>query len=182
MRNSLVTGAAAISLALMPQMALAQSDVPGSTNSISDKRDAYKMNDAQKSAYEAWLEDRRADYDSWPYDYQVYFWSLEPAYQEGYWILSPEQRLAIYNMTEAQQREAWASVMKQMKVQPATTASATTFVSKPMVQGDMAPKLGHDYPICKGDVQDGCINPRAAGKNWGNRPLDYWPGKPASEM
>lgn len=37
-------------------------------------------------------------------------------------------------------------------------------------------------PICKGDVQDGCINPREAGLNYGNRPLNYWPGKPASSM
>ena len=39
-----------------------------------------------------------------------------------------------------------------------------------------------EYPICKGEIQDGCIQPRAAGKNWGNRPLDYWPGRPASEI
>ncbi|WP_156842170.1 hypothetical protein [Novosphingobium aquimarinum] len=45
-----------------------------------------------------------------------------------------------------------------------------------------ADAMDKDYPICKGDVQDSCINPREAGKNWGNRPLDHWPGKPASEM
>ena len=38
------------------------------------------------------------------------------------------------------------------------------------------------YDVCMKDDQDGCINPRAAGLKWGNRPLTYWPGKPASEM
>lgn len=36
--------------------------------------------------------------------------------------------------------------------------------------------------VCMNDTQDGCINPRAAGLKWGNRPLSYWPGKPASKM
>ena len=41
---------------------------------------------------------------------------------------------------------------------------------------------GKEYQVCSGDVTDNCINPRAAGLNFGNRALDYWPGKPASEM
>jgi hypothetical protein len=31
-------------------------------------------------------------------------------------------------------------------------------------------------------MQDSCVNPREAGLNYGNRPLNYWPGQPASEM
>lgn len=38
------------------------------------------------------------------------------------------------------------------------------------------------YDVCMSDTQDNCINPRAAGLKWGDRPLDYWPGKPASKM
>ncbi|WP_128892887.1 hypothetical protein [Erythrobacter sp. HKB08] len=41
---------------------------------------------------------------------------------------------------------------------------------------------GKVYDVCMKNDQDGCINPRAAGLKWGNRPLSYWPGKPASEM
>lgn len=41
---------------------------------------------------------------------------------------------------------------------------------------------GKDYPICSKTVSDGCINPREAGLKYGNVPLSYWPGKPASEM
>jgi len=38
-----------------------------------------------------------------------------------------------------------------------------------------------EYPLCSKTVTDSCINPREAGKNYGNRPLDHWPGQPASE-
>ena len=38
------------------------------------------------------------------------------------------------------------------------------------------------YDVCTADNQDSCINPRDAGLNWGNRELNYWPGKPASQI
>lgn len=41
---------------------------------------------------------------------------------------------------------------------------------------------GKVYDVCMNAQQDSCINPRAAGLNWGNRPLTYWPGQPASSM
>lgn len=41
---------------------------------------------------------------------------------------------------------------------------------------------GKVYAICKEGSQDDCINPRDAGLDWGNRELEYWPGKPASEI
>ncbi len=41
---------------------------------------------------------------------------------------------------------------------------------------------GRIYEVCMTAQQDSCIQPRAAGLKWGNRPLSYWPGKPASEM
>lgn len=41
---------------------------------------------------------------------------------------------------------------------------------------------GKVYDVCMKNDQDGCINPRAAGLDWGNRPLNYWPGQPASSM
>ena len=43
-------------------------------------------------------------------------------------------------------------------------------------------KDGKTYDVCMAEDQDGCINPREAGLDWGNRPLDYWPGQPASTM
>ncbi|MFN2100390.1 hypothetical protein [Altererythrobacter sp. MF3-039] len=44
-------------------------------------------------------------------------------------------------------------------------------------------KIGEKtYEVCTSDAQDGCINPREAGLKWGNTPLNYWPGKPASKI
>ncbi len=40
---------------------------------------------------------------------------------------------------------------------------------------------GQPVVVCTKTVQDSCINPREAGLDWGNRPLDHWPGKPGSE-
>lgn len=40
---------------------------------------------------------------------------------------------------------------------------------------------GRVYEVCRPGVEDACINPREAGLNFGNVPLTYWPGRPASE-
>ncbi len=40
---------------------------------------------------------------------------------------------------------------------------------------------GKIYEVCRDGKTDGCINPRDAGLDFGNVPLDYWPGRPASE-
>lgn len=41
---------------------------------------------------------------------------------------------------------------------------------------------GRIYDICIEDGQDSCINPRDAGLDFGTRELNYWPGRPASEI
>lgn len=33
------------------------------------------------------------------------------------------------------------------------------------------------YPVCAGEDEDGCIQPRAARLGWGDRPLQRWPGE-----
>jgi len=33
---------------------------------------------------------------------------------------------------------------------------------------------GRDWAVCTKKITDHCINPRAAGLAWGNRPLGYW--------
>jgi hypothetical protein len=44
-------------------------------------------------------------------------------------------------------------------------------------------KIGEfEYALCSKTVTDGCINPRDAGFDWGGVELDYWPGKPASQI
>jgi len=37
------------------------------------------------------------------------------------------------------------------------------------------------YPLCSRTITDECVNPREAGRNHGNRPLNYWPGRPAGK-
>ena len=39
---------------------------------------------------------------------------------------------------------------------------------------------GKEYAVCTATVKDSCINPREAGLNFGNVPLDHWPGQTAS--
>ncbi len=41
---------------------------------------------------------------------------------------------------------------------------------------------GKIYDVCMTAEQDRCINPRAAGLDFGNYPLQYWPGQPASSL
>lgn len=44
-------------------------------------------------------------------------------------------------------------------------------------------KVGeYEYAVCTPESQDGCINPREAGLNFGSTPLDHWPGAPASHL
>jgi len=40
---------------------------------------------------------------------------------------------------------------------------------------------GQVYDVCMNEAQDGCIQPRAAGLNWGDVPLNHWPGQSVSE-
>jgi hypothetical protein len=40
---------------------------------------------------------------------------------------------------------------------------------------------GRVHEVCREGRSDGCINPRDAGLDFGNVPLDHWPGRPASE-
>ena len=41
---------------------------------------------------------------------------------------------------------------------------------------------GRVYDVCTAGRTDGCINPRDAGLDEGNREINYWPGKPASQI
>lgn len=41
---------------------------------------------------------------------------------------------------------------------------------------------GYEVDVCREGQQDDCINPREAGLDFGGVPIDYWPGRPASEI
>ncbi|AKM11587.1 hypothetical protein AB433_06180 [Croceicoccus naphthovorans] len=81
-------------------------------------------------------------------------------------------------MTPEQQLAAWDSINAQIAAQQEPTK---VMASNATVEPAPAARTG-EYPICGGEIQDSCIQPRAAGKNYGNVPLDYWPGQPASQM
>ncbi len=70
---------------------------------------------------------------------------------------------------------------------PAVAQAQTNRATASVVERDSqgrATKVAADgrvYEVCRPGLTDACINPREAGLNFGNVPLDYWPGHPASE-
>lgn len=203
--KTLMQASAAIALGVatmaVPSVAAAQ-DAVGGTNSIEDKRGYDALDEAQKAEYDAWPAeyqdefwtypadyrtaywgwpaDYRTAYWAWPDSYQTYYWDLTPEQQTAWWALTDEQRGRILAMTPDQQLAAWESINAQIAAQQADEAE--TVMASDTVKNDIPPPRDGEYPVCGGDIQDSCIQPRAAGKSYGNVPLDYWPGKPASQM
>lgn len=191
MNKMILAGAAALALAIP---AAAQDAV-----AVDASGDVYVLTSPQQVIYDAWPADRQTTYTAWPNDYKVYYWTLTEPQQNGWWALTDDQRTRLYAMTPEQRVAAWTSIEQQMASMPSANASATAqvattaaaanaavgrepqMVSGAVTQTTPSARTG-DYPLCSATVTDGCINPREAGKNYGNRPLNYWPGKPASEI
>ena len=155
---------------------------------MDDMAEAVALTAAQQAMYDGWPAERRTLYDGWPGEVQTYYWTLPADRQTAYWALNDEQRLQVYNLPAAQRATTWTSIMNQVN----GTATAATAATRPatttrtmgnagMVQQVPAAQSG-EYPPCSATRTDSCVNPREAGLNYGNRPLNYWPGKPASEM
>lgn len=184
--KSILAATAALGLALTAAPAMADDHMDGHM---------MEMSAQQQGMYDTWPADRRAMYDGWPHDAQMYFWTLEPMQMDGWWMLNNDQRLRIVAMNPQQRMAAWQSINAQMGgSSSANTAMARTsasanmnsnvrFVSNEMVQSAPAAHNG-EYPLCTDGRTDNCMNPWEAGKRGAGvtRPLDYWPGKPASEM
>ena len=167
--------------------------------------DMVELTTAQQTMYDGWPEDRRMAYDGWPMEAQSYYWTLTPAQTEAWWVLTDEQRVRVVGMNEMQREQAWTSIIAQVNGAPAPSAATPTstspnststtansmattrgnirFVSNERVQSAPAPHQG-EYPVCSANQQDNCMNAWEAGRRGAgvNRPLDYWPGRPASEM
>jgi hypothetical protein len=194
MNKLILAGAAALAFTAAPAAA--------QDMAVTAEGDVYVLTAPQQTIYDAWPAERKSDYMAWPRDYQAYYWTLTEPQQNGWWVLTPDQRTRVFAMTPEQRVAAWTAIERQMASMPSANASATAqaattaaatnavvgsprFVSNAVVQTTPssvnAPGMT-EYPPCKGDVQDSCINPREAGLNYGNRPLNYWPGKPASEI
>lgn len=79
-----------------------------------------------------------------------------------------------------------ATPMASAHAAMATTAGNMQFVRREITQpvaasADAAALASGEVPVCKKGQQDGCINGWEKNKT-GNKPLNYWPGKPASEI
>jgi hypothetical protein len=195
MRNFILAGAAALAFTATPAIAQDMS---------SDmEREAYNMNPSQQQMFMDWEDDRRIAYERWPANIQEYYWTLNDNQTRGWWVLNDEQRMRIVAMQPEQRAAAWTSILNQMTgaaAMPATASDRATtapraaaatagniqYRSSERVQatpGDQGPPTG-ELPICSANEQDNCINAWEAGKRGPGvaRPLDYWPGQPASEM
>ncbi|WP_199799720.1 hypothetical protein [Pseudoblastomonas halimionae] len=179
MKKLLMTTAAAAAAITMAPTAMAQ-----------DGTMDVELTTQQQTMYDGWPAENRATYEGWPTEVRTYYWTLSEPQAKVWWKLNDEQRVALYEMEPTQRDATWQSIAQQVAQRSGTTAtrsSASTtgdirYQSNEMIQSVPTNRVQGEYPICEGDQQDSCIQPRAAGKNWGNRPLDYWPGKPASEM
>lgn len=182
MRNLMLAGAAALSMALVPATASADDHMAG---------EKMEMTEMQKADYDSWDETQRTAYDGWDLAAQQYYWTLSDAERGAWWMLTNDQRMRVMAMTPTQRTAAWSSIMAQVNgttTPAATTAAADTtatsevrYVSNEMAQTTPMAEQPSEYPVCSKDVQDSCINSWAVNKT-GTKPLDYWPGKPASEM
>ena len=190
MRNLILAGAAALMFSAAPAM----------SQDMSQDMDAgaYDMTPTQQKMFMSWEDEKRIAYTRWPVNVQEYYWTLNEDQMRGWWVLNDEQRMRIIGMAPQQRAAAWTSVMNQMTgatampVTAATTRTATAtsgnidYRRMERVQAtpnDQGPPVG-ELPICTANQQDNCINAWEAGKRGPgvNRPLDYWPGRPASEM
>ncbi|WP_394270673.1 hypothetical protein [Qipengyuania sp.] len=206
MRTLFLTGAAALALTSVP--VLAQDETP-KVVWMKQVGDNYELSTDQQTAYQGWPDDRRNDYDAWPRNVQEYYWTLDTNQTQAWWILNNDQRARIIAMTPEQRAAAWTSIAAQMSgatapadttgmqqgtMQQGSTAMAgqsrdmgqMQFVRGEVVQttpADQQPASG-EMPICTANQQDNCMNAWEAGKRGKgvNRPLEEWPGRPASEM
>jgi hypothetical protein len=189
MRNLILAGAAALTLAAVPQMSSAQNT---STAPMS-------MSAQQRSTYGGWPADQRSMYDRWPSNYQSYYWTLSPSQQQGWWRLTDEQRAMVYGMTPEQRTSAWQSIESQMggastgmtaqqdqgAMQGQGGMGGQGGMSGNMGSGNMGPppadSMNRSYPVCTRRMQDNCQNPGEGGARGRSRALPYWPGRPRSE-
>lgn len=186
MNKLILAGAAALAMTAMPASA---QDVAVDTNG-----NVYVLTDVQQADYDGWPVERQSLYSGWPYGIQEYYWTLTPVEADGWWVLTDPQRVRIYEMTPEQRVVTWKQIAEQM-IASATSTAATTaaasastaaprFVSREVSQATPANYVnasGDDLPVCTANQQDGCINSWEKNRT-GNRPLNYWPGRPASEI
>lgn len=161
----------------------------------------------RRTAYDAWPGTYQTYYWSLTPEQQAGWWALNDEQRGRVYAMNPEQRTAAW--TSINQQMAAQSQATSTTATTATTTSTdmqsgstmggdaamtsgTTmasgnmqFVRREMVQpaeasADAAALASGELPVCKRNQQDGCINSWEKNRT-GNRPIDNWPGRPASE-
>lgn len=161
--------------------------------------------DAERQDYLTWPPDYQTYYWGLLADQKRGFWQMTPDQRGRIYNMTPEQQELAWQAAMAH-KQGKTAPRPANQANPPGKGVPTTGVPNPQfanqsVQPAMpadesyqggpyhgaltpppAAAMNKEYPLCSKTIQDSCINPREAGKNWGNRPLSYWPGKPASEM
>lgn len=196
MKKAFLAAATALSMAAVPAMAQQQTapapDNAGAFYSAEHEQMMREMEPDARVYFETLERDQQEMYFGWDAALRDYYWTLDNDQRDAWWYLNDEQRITIYQIEAPEQRTAaWNSILAQVEDMEGTEVSAQTdmstnsgdlqFVSNVMVQSAPAPHQG-EYPVCESDADDSCINAWAAGQRGPgvDRPLNYWPGEPAS--
>ncbi|MFB0611137.1 hypothetical protein [Aurantiacibacter poecillastricola] len=198
MNKTMLAAATALSMISVP--AMADHHEGDEMDMTADQQMMYDELDAdQRAMFDTYSPDQQTMYFGWNDALRGYYWSLDEDQQEAWWYLDDDQRTTLFQIQAPEQRTAaWNSILTQVAqiegeatgqtAGAATNASATSnsnmrFASNAVVQDIPAPHQG-EYPVCESDADDNCINAWAAGRRGPGveRPLDYWPGQPASSM
>lgn len=195
MRKTILAAATALSLAAMPVVAQDAANRDPGAQAVYEA-----LSPEQQAMFDRLTPDRQVMYFGWTDALRDYYWTLGQQRQDAWWYLSDEQRIALFRIQDSQQREEmWSSIVEQVAAldqpdtsrdvpTPASGSSATTtegtevtFVSNSVVQDAPPPHQG-EYPVCTDGRTDNCINAWEAGQRGPGvtRPLDHWPGEPAS--
>ncbi|MBX9897317.1 MAG: hypothetical protein K2Y17_05360 [Qipengyuania sp.] len=165
----------------------------------------------RRTSYDAWPSTYRTYYWTLTPAQQSGWWALTDEQRARVYAMTPEQRTAAWASITAQMAGAapvgaaptgtthgtmHTGAMSHMDTTSTTahsdmsgtmaTSGDMQFVRRELAQpvaahADAAALQSGDVPVCKKGQQDGCINGWEKNKS-GNKPLSYWPGKPASEI
>lgn len=164
----------------------------------------------RRATYDAWPVEARRYYWTLTPEQTEGWWVLNDEQRVRIVGMTPEQRTAAWSSIAAQMSarggqtatgdtdapaSASASASTTTTAEVAAPAAAIAapsgavqFVRREMTQPvaaaateNAAALASGDLPVCKPNQQDGCINGWEKNRR-GNKPLSYWPGRPASEI
>lgn len=203
MKKLIMAGAAAMALTAMPTMAQEMgmdAEAYTMTEAQTSMYDGWPAD--RRASYDGWPMDVQEYYWTLTPEQVEGWWVLTDPQRMEIYNRTPQQRTAAWRSVLSQINSSASAATSARATGTAgtgtmgTTAStgttgsmaATTsgnmrFVRSEVVQTTPTPRTPNsEYPPCRGDMQDSCVNPREAGLDYGNRPLGYWPGRPASEI